>query len=324
MYPPIGPDKPWLAPLAGYSDLPFRLLCREYGCALACTEMVSAKGLVYQTPDTWRLLETCSRDAPLVVQLFGAQREYLQRAVALLVEQGYSLFDLNAGCPVKKVVKTGAGAGLLQNFPLLVDLVQGMTEIAGPGRVGVKLRLGWSRPCSGLADLVQRLQEEGAGWITLHPRTVRQGFSGKADWEWTKWLHESSGLPVLGSGDLLSAADGLVCMAGYKASGIMFARGALYNPSIFRDYLHGLHGGLELAGVEGSDGGMKERLAMARRHSELCRAYLDDRRSLLKMRTVVPRYLKGFARARSLRPRIVSCRSWQELDGILDALQKTQ
>jgi tRNA-dihydrouridine synthase B len=283
--------------------------------------MVSAKGLVFRTPETWRLVETCSEDAPLVVQLFGAEPDYLQRAVARLLECGYSLFDLNAGCPVKKVVKTGAGAALLQDVSRLVSLVRSMTEVAGAGRVGVKIRLGWSEPHPGLLDAVQRLQDVGAGWIALHPRTVQQGFSGRAAWEWARWLTESAVLPVIGSGDLFSAADGLQRMAKNEASGLMFARGALYDPSIFRGYLQGWRGGQEQSGHEKTRQPLKERIAMARRHSELCRAYLDDRRSLLKMRTVVPRYLKGFAKARSVRPRIVACRTWQELASILDEIE---
>ncbi|HCR11938.1 MAG TPA: dihydrouridine synthase, partial [Desulfovibrio sp.] len=139
---PFSPDAPWLAPLAGFSDLPFRLLCRELGAAAAVTEMVSAKGLFYDSRNTRRLLATHPDDAPLVVQLFGAEPEYLRRAVRELAGDGYAFFDLNCGCSVRKVVKTGAGAALLGDPERLVACAAAMAEAAGPGRVGVKLRLG--------------------------------------------------------------------------------------------------------------------------------------------------------------------------------------
>ena len=139
---PFGPDKPWLAPLAGYSDLPFRLLCREYGAAVCVTEMVSAKGLVYQSPGTNDLLASLPEDQPLVVQLFGAEADFLRRAVALLREAGYGWFDLNMGCSVPKVLRQGAGAAMLGDVENSLVVAKAMLEEAGTGRVGFKLRLG--------------------------------------------------------------------------------------------------------------------------------------------------------------------------------------
>ena len=139
---PIGPQYPWLAPLAGYSDLPFRLLCREYGAAVCVTEMVSAKGLVYESPGTNELLMTLPEDQPLVVQLFGAEAYFLGRAVELLRQAGYGWFDLNMGCSVSKVLRQGAGAAMLGDTENILVVARAMIEAAGRGRVGFKLRLG--------------------------------------------------------------------------------------------------------------------------------------------------------------------------------------
>ena len=154
---PIGPQYPWLAPLAGYSDLPFRLLCREYGAAVCVTEMVSAKGLVYESPGTNELLMTLPEDQPLVVQLFGAEAYFLGRAVELLRQAGYGWFDLNMGCSVSKVLRQGAGAAMLGDVENILVVARAMIEAAGRGRVGFKLRLGLDDARPVLPDLALRL-----------------------------------------------------------------------------------------------------------------------------------------------------------------------
>ena len=342
---PIKPDQPWLAPLAGYTDLPFRLLCREFGAAAACTEMISAKGLVYQSPGTTRLGRTCPEDAPLVVQLFGSEPDTLRQALEMLMGMGHTFFDLNAGCPVRKVVKTGAGAALLQNPEVLARIVQKMVKVSGEGRLGVKIRAGWDRHSPGPVELAQRLEGSGAAWVTLHPRTARQGFSGRADWTLLRDVRERIVVPLLGSGDLFTAADGMRCLTQTGISGVMFARGAMANPGVFdqlRSLVHAcrsLHD-QEISGEhtpdEGSDsarhrpgradcgrnghildsGGpetLSSLVSMAQRHIELCQAHEQEGKAFLRMRTVLPRYFRGFAGARTLRSRIVDCRTWEEL-----------
>ncbi|MBP3730190.1 MAG: tRNA-dihydrouridine synthase family protein, partial [Mailhella sp.] len=152
---PIDPDSPWLAPLAGWSDLPFRLLCREQGAAVCCTEMVSAKGLVYGGRNTEQLLATaageecgnagCPSDEPLVVQIFGAEPEFMEQAVYILKDKGFEWFDVNMGCSVPKVTKTGAGAAMLRDVTGALRVARAVIGAAGAGRAGFKLRLGWDR-----------------------------------------------------------------------------------------------------------------------------------------------------------------------------------
>ncbi len=234
---PVGPDRPWLAPLAGFSDLPFRLLCRELGAAVACTEMISAKGLVLgqgrRSGATDELLATVPADSPLVVQLFGAEPDFLEKAVLILKDRGYVWFDLNMGCSVPKVGKSGAGSAMLRDPDNAEAAARAMLRAAGPGRVGFKLRLGWQAGEEVYLSLAKRLCDAGAGWLTLHPRYAKQGFSGRADHAATAALVRVVSVPVLASGDLFSAADGACVLRETGAAGLMFARGAVQNPAVF-------------------------------------------------------------------------------------------
>lgn len=315
---PFSPDSPWLAPLAGFSDLPFRLLCRELGAACAVTEMVSAKGLFYDSRNTKRLLATLPADKPLVVQLFGAHPDILARAVETLAEQGYGFFDLNCGCSVRKVVKTGAGAALLADPERLVTCVRAMGRAAGPGRLGVKLRIGPTAPSRIALDLAPRLADAGAAWLTFHPRYAKQGFSGQADREALAAFAAASPLPVLASGDLFDEDAAEACLAATGASGLMFARGALADPRIFTRFVNRQHlaRGLPVLPVP-------PLCDVIRRHAALCRQYDGgDRRTLLRMRTAVPRYLRALPGCRVLRDRLCHCMSWEEFDSIIDEAER--
>ena len=350
---PIGPCSPWLAPLAGYSDLPFRLLCREMGAAVTCTEMISAKGLVLgqgrksnATNDllaTWPPLRPPVEDAvipapypgpekdmsavapdlPLVVQLFGAEASFMEEAVRILVDRGYEWFDCNMGCSVPKVGKSGAGSAMLQNPDNAVAVAEAMIRAAGEKRVGFKLRLGRDVGEETYLPLAKRLEEAGAGWLTLHPRYARQKFLGTADWNAVVPLVEQSAISVMVSGDLFTAADGVKALSVTGASGVMFARGAMHNPAIFDQFK-------TLLAEDGK--GESPRFAEAskleyiiRRHAALNRAFYPVRLNrqgaeagVLKMRTFVPRYVKEYAGARYLRRSMAQCLTWDAMYALLD------
>jgi tRNA-dihydrouridine synthase B len=309
---PITADKPWLAPLAGFSDLPFRLLCHEYGCRTAVTEMVSAKGLIYDSPGTQELLQTCEQDSPLIVQLFGSEEPFLFQSIERLREAGFRYFDLNCGCPVRKVIKTGSGAALLKEPDHLLKLTKSMIEAAEPGCMGFKIRLGWHVGQPVYLQVATRLEELGAGWVSMHPRFGAQGFTGHADWSHLKTLKERVTLPVIASGDLFQAEDALICIEQTGVDSVMFARGALNDPSIFTRYLQ-LRRHEEPAAKS-----WQHMVAMVRRLSELYPQHGMERLGLLKMRTLVPRFLKGLPGARALRRDIVFCKSWDEVFAILE------
>lgn len=224
-FPALWPRASLAGPAGRIQRSPFRLLCREYGAAVCVTEMVSAKGLVYESPGTNELLMTLPEDQPLVVQLFGAEAFFLGRAVELLRQSGFGWFDLNMGCSVSKVLRQSAGAAMLGDTENVLVVARAMIEAAGSGRVGFKLRLGLDDARPVLPDLALRLEDAGAGWLTLHPRTARQGFGGAAQWEAIAMLAQRLTIPLLASGDLFSAEDGVNCLKSTGASGVMYARG---------------------------------------------------------------------------------------------------
>ncbi|OIO05135.1 MAG: dihydrouridine synthase [Desulfovibrionaceae bacterium CG1_02_65_16] len=304
---PFAPDAPWLAPLAGYSDLPFRTLCRRYGAACSETEMVSAKGLVFGGYGTERLLITAEQDAPLVVQLFGAEPEIFERAMPVLLARGFTRFDLNCGCSVRKVNKSGSGSALMARPELLLKIVDAMLRAAGPGSVGVKMRLGFTPEDENFLDLGRRLEDLGAGWLTLHPRTGRQLFSGAARWEAVGQLARAVSIPVLASGDLFFAEDAARCLEQTGCAGVMFARGALTDPMIFRRLRDILAG---RAPAPRTAEGLAE---AALTHIHLCRDLDGTPRGFRAIRAFLPRYAKGFKNIRALRQSLLTCRNWDEL-----------
>ncbi|MBF0481846.1 MAG: tRNA-dihydrouridine synthase family protein [Desulfovibrionaceae bacterium] len=315
---PIAPDAPWLAPLAGFSDLAFRLLCREYGAAACVTEMVSAKGLIYDSPGSRDLLATTREDSPLVAQLFGAHPDTMARAMDILLAGGPGYFDLNAGCPAPKVVKTGAGAALLKFPGLLVNIARAMARSAGPGRCGVKLRLGWRRDEPVLHELLPRLEDAGAAWLAIHPRFASDGFSGAADREAVASLRRRTTLPLIYSGDLFSAEDAANALRETRADGVMFARGALADPGVFHRLRALMRGETPAAATPASVA------ALARRYAALAARHGNPHAALLKMRTVIPRFARGLSGARALRKQLSSCTSWEALYALIETIETSE
>ena len=315
---PLGKENPWLAPLAGYTDLPFRRLCREYGAKCCVTEMVSAKGLVYAGKDTWRILETDQYDTPLVVQLFGSEAASLGRATAMLCDRGFAWFDLNMGCSVPKVARQGAGSAMLKDPDNALQCARAMLAEAGEGHVTFKLRLGITEDTCNWLDMALRLEEAGAGLITLHPRTAKQGFGGQARWEELQRAKEKLSVPVIASGDLFTAEDGMRCLESTHADAVMYARGALTNPAIFADHM-------ALAEKRPLPERTRQDLQdMIRRHMELISVYGDEENALFRLRSIVPRYVRSFPGIRRLRQSLCQCRSFSELDDILSAFMAVQ
>lgn len=320
------PAEPWLAPLAGYTDLPFRMLCRGYGASVCCTEMVSAKGLVYKSPGTRDLLHTIPEDSPLVVQLFGNEAPFMVQAMEELQDLGFRYFDLNMGCSVPKVNRSGCGAAMLKDIPNALHLARAMVATADKGCVGFKLRLGWDAQSTVWHELAPALEDCGAGWLTLHPRFARQGFGGTAYWPALAELRQRVRIPVIASGDLFNAEDGLRCLAQTGVDAVMYARGAMQDPAVFAAHhkLYTGHGGTALQSAESVQArsaqmhSRGEVRAMIARHAELAREYGCERAALFKMRTFVPRYVHHLPGVRALRQGLSACHDWDSLNALLD------
>jgi tRNA-dihydrouridine synthase B len=311
---PFTPHEPWLAPLAGYSDLPFRLLCRENGAAVCCTEMISANGLIHNNPGTGELLRTHPLDAPLVVQLFGDDPDNVARATEILLDMGFTHFDLNLGCPAPKVTRGGGGAALLRDIPKALAVAGALFERAKPGHAGCKLRLGWENRDESWRVLAPALADAGAGWLTLHPRSARQGFTGNADWTVFSELAALLAVPLIASGDMLRAEDGARCLAAGGPSCVMYARGALRDPAIFTAHR------VLMAGSDPAAPSLRELRRRIERHAELAREYGrgDGKGALVRMRGIVPRYVKHLPGVRLLRQALCGCSCWEQFDDVLE------
>ena len=221
-----------LAPLAGISNLPFRLIARSFGCALAYTEMISANGLIRKTKKTFEYLKTSPEDKPLGMQIFGADPDLLAAAASIAVERGANLIDINMGCPVKKVIRAGAGAILMKD-PLQIARIVDAVKKAVAIPVTVKIRSGWNRSSINAVEVARIAEDSGADAITVHARTADQGYSGIADWKIIKAVKEAVRIPVMGNGDIWQPQDAVNMMQQTSCDAVMIGRGVLGNPWLF-------------------------------------------------------------------------------------------
>lgn len=224
----------FLAPMAGITNLPFRLLMREFGCALAFTEMVSANGLIRKGAKVGKYLDSTPEDKPLGVQIFGADPVILAEAANIVAANGADLLDINMGCPVKKVIKTGAGAALMRSLEKVAPILKAVRE-ATSLPLTIKIRSGWNQREVTALDIARIAEDSGVDAIVLHPRSAEQGFRGSADWNLIKTLKEKIRIPVIGSGDVRCPEDAVRMFEVTNCDGVMVGRGALGNPWIFRD-----------------------------------------------------------------------------------------
>jgi tRNA-dihydrouridine synthase B len=222
--------KAFLAPLAGITSLPFRRLVKECGASVVCSEMISAKGLFYNSGKTLSLLASCPEERPLSVQIFGAEPDTMARAAAEISAMGIAdILDINFGCSVKKVLKQGAGAALMRNPALSRKIIQ-VVRRATPLALTIKIRSGWDSSGSQAFALVDMAEQEGVDAVVFHPRTATQGFRGHADWELIRRLKDRTVLPVIGNGDIMVPSDGLTMMKQTGCDAVMIGRGAMANP----------------------------------------------------------------------------------------------
>jgi len=223
----------FLAPMAGITDPAFRVLARDFGSSLCFTEMISANGLTRKTPRSYEYLKSPPDDRPLGVQIFGSDPDILAEAAVIVTEMGADLVDINAGCPVKKVLKTGAGAALMRDPAKFAAIVRGVRK-ATHLPLTVKIRSGWGHDELNAIAIAGIAEDCGANALSLHPRTVKQGFSGTADWDLIHQAKKAINIPVIGSGDIRKPQDAIAMMKETGCDGVMVARGALGNPWIFK------------------------------------------------------------------------------------------
>lgn len=223
----------FLAPMAGVSDLPFRCLCREYGCGMVYSEMISAKGLHYNDKKTADLMQTIDEENPYAIQIFGSDAKIMSGVVKKVIDAGAQVIDINMGCPTPKIVNNQDGSALLKNPKLAGEIVCRVKE-ASSVPVTVKIRKGWDENSINAVLVSKILEENGADAICVHGRTREQFYSGKADWDIIKEVKKAVKIPVIGNGDIFSAQDAVDMMNYTGCDGVMVARGAQGNPFIFK------------------------------------------------------------------------------------------
>ncbi|MGN0375771.1 MAG: tRNA dihydrouridine synthase DusB [Butyrivibrio sp.] len=301
-----------LAPMAGVTDLPYRILCREQGCGYAVTEMVSAKAVLYNNKNTELLMQTQPSEAPVFLQLFGSEPEIMGEIASRLEDRGFAGFDINMGCPVPKVVNNNEGSALMKDPILAGRIVENMVKRVNVP-VTVKFRKGFNEDCVNAAEFAHIMEESGAAAVTVHGRTREQFYSGKADWDIIRQVVEKVSIPVIGNGDIFSGEDALKMFQDTGCAGIAVGRGARGNPWIFREINAALKG--EIPPDKPS---VSERRAMIMRHATLMLQYKPEFMVVREMRKHVSWYTSGLHNCAALRDEVNHTESLSELFELLD------
>ncbi len=296
-----------LAPMAGVTDLPFRMLCKEQGAGLICMEMVSAKAILYRNKNTKELLTIDPKERPVALQLFGSDPDVISEIAKQIEELPFDILDLNMGCPVPKVVGNGDGSALMKQ-PLLAGKIIEQTVRAIRKPVTVKIRKGFDDAHINAPQIARIAQESGAAAVAVHGRTREQFYSGKADWDIIRQVKEAVHIPVIGNGDLLSGEDVRDMYRQTGCDGFMIGRGAQGNPWIFRQILHFLETGEALPKPP-----VKEVVETMLRHARMLIAYKGEHTGIREMRKHAGWYVNGCRNAAKLRGKINEVESYPEL-----------
>lgn len=306
-----------LGPMAGVTDLTFRLLCKEQGCGLVYTEMVSAKGICYGDKNTEALLGIRKEEKPVALQIFGSDPDYMARAAEMLNPRGHTFLDINMGCPTPKIVKNGDGSALMRDPELAGKIVKAVCN-ATDKPVTVKIRKGWDEDHVNGVEMAKILEENGAKAIAVHGRTREQFYSGKADWSIIKKVKEAVSIPVIGNGDIFTVEDAVRMKEETGCDGIMVARGAQGNPWIFKRIAHYMKTGVLLG-----EPTAEEKVEMALEHLRRMVEAKGEYIAIREMRKHIAWYLKGIRNAAQIRGQINRMTSQKDVEILLGNFLRT-
>jgi tRNA-dihydrouridine synthase B len=305
-----------LAPMAGITNLPFRLMIKKMGAGLVTTEMVSAMGIILGHKKTLGYLLTHPFEKPLAVQIFGSKPQFMALAAQKAVEAGADLIDINMGCPAKKVTKTGAGAALLREPQKVAEIISAV-RLSCSVPLTVKIRAGWSPDRPSACEIARIIEDCGADGISVHPRFASEGYSQKADWSLIGKIKGRLNIPVIGNGDIFEPSHALKLRRQTGCDGVMIGRGAIHNPWLFKQILH-LQQGLHLPGPD-----LSERKSFIMEHFHLLADSMGDYRAALAMRGILLRYTKGLPHGSRFRDEITRIKGLASLVSAMDAYFST-
>lgn len=300
-----------LGPMAGVTDLPFRLLCKEKGADLVYTEMVSAKGIKYNNSNTKKLLETSKNEKPVAVQLFGSDPDIMAEVARQIEYMDFDILDINMGCPVPKVVNNGEGSALLNNPDLVGEIVYKVSRAINKP-VTVKIRKGFDKDRVNAVEIARIAEQNGAATVAVHARTREQYYSGKADWDIIRRVKEAVSIPVIGSGDIFTPVDAKNMLEQTGCDGLMIARGARGNPWIFEQIKAYLDEGILMHKPQ-----FGEVMEMILRHTNLILEYKGEYTGMREMRKHVAWYTSGYPGSAKLRNRINEIETLGDLEILL-------
>lgn len=306
------PNNLILAPMAGVTDLPFRLLCKEQGAGLLCMEMISAKAILYKNKNTQSLLAIDEREKPVSLQLFGSDPDIMAQIAKEIEDRPYDILDINMGCPVPKIVNNGEGSALMKNPKLVGEIVEKVVK-ATKKPVTVKFRKGFDDDHINAVEIAKIAESSGAAAVAVHGRTREQYYSGKADWDIIRKVKEAISIPVIGNGDLLTAEDVIAMKEQTNCDGFMIARGAQGNPWIFKQILHYFETGEHLAKPS-----LEEVADMILRHGKMMIDFKGEYTGVREMRKHAAWYTAGYHNSSKLRVKFNAVESYEDMQELLD------
>lgn len=301
------------APMAGVSDKPFRILAKEAGCGLVCTEMISDMALVYNNRRTVEMLDVEGEEHPISVQIFGSQPETMAQAAVLVEKAGADIVDINMGCPAPKICRNHEGSALMRDLPLAEKIIQAVVrQVKVP--VTVKMRKGWDSSGITAVELARLAEASGIAAITVHGRTRDQFYSGTADWDIIRQVKTAVIIPVIGNGDVRSGQDAARLLEQTGCDGVMIGRAAMGNPWLYREIVHYLDTGEVLPPPT-----PRERISTAIRHLHMLAQAKGERVAVREMRKHASWYIKGLRDAARAREEIIRACTMEEMEWLLEA-----
>lgn len=301
-----------LAPMAGVTDLPFRLLCKEQGAGLLCMEMVSAKAIQYKNKNTEKMMEIFPEEQPVSLQLFGSDPDIISETAKKIEERPFAILDINMGCPVPKVVNNGEGSALLKN-PKLIEEIVTKTVKAIKKPVTVKIRKGFDDDSINAVEIAKIIEQSGGAAVAVHGRTREQYYSGKADWEIIAKVKDAVSIPVIGNGDIVSPETAIAMQKETGCDGLMIGRGVRGNPWLFKQILYYMEHGTYL-----EKPAMEEVKAMMLRHAKLQIEIKGEYTGIREMRKHIAWYTAGYPHSAKLRGLVSEIESLEDLEALLE------